>query len=119
MKRLMVYFLIVATALSMPARAEMIGTGQMLAQDARSTAVATVESFLARDQVTAQLEEWGVPPDAAADRVAALSDSELQQLAGRIDQQPAGGGALEIVLIILLILIILELVGEIDIFKKI
>ncbi|MFZ5724065.1 MAG: PA2779 family protein [Pseudomonadota bacterium] len=120
MKNFIVYFLIVVTtAMSVPARAGMIGTEQMLAQDARSSALATVEAFMARDQVTAQLQAWGVAPETAAERVAALSDSELQQLAGQIDAQPAGAGALEVVVIVFLVLIILELTGNIDIFKKI
>ncbi|MFP5440932.1 MAG: PA2779 family protein [Gammaproteobacteria bacterium] len=120
MKQLMVYFLVILMPLaSMPAQAGIIGTEEMLVQDARSTALATVESFMARDQVVAQLEAWGVSPATAAERAAALSDSELQRLAASINEQPAGGSAVGLVVLVLLVLIILELTGNIDIFKKI
>lgn len=120
LKQLTVYFLIILMPLaSMPSRAGIIGTEQMLVQDARSNALATVESFIARDQVASQLEAWGVSPAAAAERAAALSDSELQRLAASINEQPAGGSAVGLVVLVLLVLIILELTGNIDIFKKI
>jgi hypothetical protein len=102
---------------SMPVRAEMIGTAQMLSQapDAQQERVA---AFLAREDVQRQFQALGVSPADAAARVASLTQSELQQLSSRIDSLPAGAGALEVVLVVLLILIILELVGAIDIFPR-
>ena len=104
---------------TMPARAEMIGTAQLLATSTEASQRERVDAFLAREDVRQQFEALGVDPAEAAQRVAGLTEAELEQLSGRIDQLPAGAGALEVVLIILLILIILELVGAIDIFKKI
>jgi hypothetical protein len=78
-----------------------------------------VDAFLARADVRQHFEALGVNPADAQQRVASLTDAELQELSGRIDALPAGAGALEIVLIIILILLILELAGAIDIFKKI
>jgi hypothetical protein len=104
---------------TLPARAEMIGTAQLLAPSAEASRRGSVDAFLAREDVRQQLEALGVDPAAAAQRVAGLTEAELEQLSGRIDALPAGAGALEVVLIIVLILIILELAGAIDIFKKI
>ena len=103
---------------TMPARAEMIGTAQILAPsvDAQQE---HVNAFLAREDVQRQFEALGVSPADAATRVASLTESELQTLSSRIDELPAGAGALEIVLVVLLIFIILELVGAIDIFPRI
>lgn len=101
---------------TMPARAEMIGTAQLLSADAQRE---RVDTFLAREDVQRQFEALGVDPAEAASRVASLTEAELQQLSGRIDSLPAGAGAVELVLIIILVLLILELVGAIDIFKKI
>lgn len=100
-----------------PVRAEMIATGQVLAQQ-RVADLAAVRDFLARDQVRAELEYWGVDPAAASERVAALTDAELQMLAGKIESQPAGG-ILGVIGIVFVVLLVLELVGAIDLFKKI
>lgn len=104
---------------TMPARAGMIGTEQLLATSADASRHERVDAFLAREDVRRQFEALGVDPAAAAQRVAGLTEAELEQLSARIDELPAGAGALEVVLIIVLILIILELAGAIDIFKKI
>jgi hypothetical protein len=103
---------------TMPARAEMIGTAALLAPSAEAQRD-RVDAFMARDDVRRQLEALGVDPAEAAQRVAGLTDAELQSLSGHIDSLPAGAGAVELVLIIILILLILELAGAIDIFKKI
>jgi hypothetical protein len=104
---------------SVPAQAGMVGTEQMLAAESRAESLATVQAFVARAEVQSQLESWNVQPALAAECVAALSDAELQQLAMHIESQPAGAGAIGIIGVVFLILIILELVGVIDIFKKV
>jgi hypothetical protein len=112
---MLVSCLVVST---LPARAEMIGTAQMLSP-AASAQSAQVDAFLAREDVQRQFEALGVSPADAATRVASLTESELQTLSSRIDELPAGAGALELVLVVLLILVIFELVGVIDIFPRI
>lgn len=112
---LLVPCLVLAT---MPVRAEMIGTAQLLETSAGAQRE-HVDAFLAREDVQRQFEALGVNPAEAAVRVASLTEAELQQLSERIDSLPAGAGALELVLVFLLILIILELVGAINIFPRI
>ena len=104
---------------SIPLRAEMIGTGQVLTQNARDAHVAQLQAFINRDEVRDQMEALGVDSTLASERVAALTDSELQQLSSDIENLPAGGDGLGIVLVVLLILILLEIVGAINIFPKI
>lgn len=103
---------------TMPARAELIGTAQLLAPSADAQRE-RVDAFLAREDVVEQFEALGVDPAEARLRVAGLTEAELEQLSGRIDELPAGAGALEVVLLVLIILLILELAGAIDIFKKV
>ena len=50
--------------------------------------------------------------------MASLSDAELAQLEGRLQQLPAGGSALGLVGAVFLVLLILEITGVVDIFKK-
>lgn len=102
--------------LGMPAHAGMIGTERLVASESD---VLTVATFVARDDVRAQLEAWGVDPVAASARVDSMTPEELASLAQGIESQPAGGGALGIIGAVFLILLILELVGVIDVFKKV
>lgn len=102
---------------TMPVRAEMISTAQLLAPAAEAQQRERVDAFLARADVQRHFEALGVDPATAAERVAGLTESELQELSGRIDALPAGAGAIEVVLLVLIILLILELAGAIDIFK--
>lgn len=106
-------------ATSLPLRASMVNTHQLLAQDARAAHLAQVQAFVGRDEVRNQMEAMGVDAALAVERVAALTDSELQQLSSDIENLPAGGGALGVVLVVLLILILLEIVGAINIFPRI
>jgi hypothetical protein len=100
-------------------RADVIGTQQYITAIDRQAAIARIDSVLAREDVRKQLEHYGVDPAAANERVAALSDEELQTLADNLDGVPAGGSLLAVVGIVFIVLLILELVGVIDIFKKI
>lgn len=101
------------------ARAGVIGTEQYLQALDRDAALTRVEAVLAREEVRAELERLGVDTELAAERVAALTDEELRTLATELEDLPAGGGALATVGVVFIVLLVLELVGVIDIFKKI
>jgi hypothetical protein len=81
---------------------------------------ARVDAFLARADVCAQLEEWGVDAEQARARVALLTDQEAAHLAAELDRLPAGGNAVvaivTIAVVLFLILIFLDAVGVTDIF---
>lgn len=104
MKRVLsVLFLTLAVAL--PASAGMIPTD---AQDDRERVTALLE----RPEVRAEMQKMGIAPHEAAERVGAMSDEEVRQLAGRLDAAPAGGALsnqdlLLIIIIVLLIIILL------------
>jgi hypothetical protein len=124
-KRSLVSGVVVAAMLAVsswvPANAAMITTEQLVNSDAghvRDARVAQVQGFLARADVKDQMVKWGVAPEMADARVAKLSDSELEQLSVKIDQQPAGGDVLIILGVIFLILVVLELVGVTHVFSR-
>jgi hypothetical protein len=100
------------------AEAGLIGTLQAVEVGTRSGDLATVNAALAREQVRAQLLALGVDPAQVEARVAALTDSELRALAGKVSEAPAGGDALAVIGVVFLVLLILEAVGVIDVFKK-
>jgi hypothetical protein len=101
------------------ASAAVVGTRTVMMQAERTDTVARVQAAMDREAVQGQLVALGVDVDAAKARIASLSDAELQQLDGRLAEQPAGAGLLEVVGIVFVVLLILELVGVIDIFKRI
>ncbi len=109
------------TAVSMPvttASAAMVGTDRVIAQ-IEGTPRARVAAFLAREDVRAQMEAFNVSPHEAEMRVAALSDAEVDQIAGRIDSLPAGQGVGAIVgaaVLIFVILLITDLLGLTSVF---
>ena len=119
--RFVIYFVCLAMLnLGSPlvAQAELIGTLQAVEASTRAQDLATVSTALAREQVRAQCVAFGVDPAQVETRVAALTDSELRTLAGKISEAPAGADALAVIGIVFVVLLILEMVGVIDIFKK-
>lgn len=103
-------------ATSLPASAGIVGTEQMVTHESRAASLAKVETILAKEEVAAQLKDWGVAPGDVSQRVAAMSDAELQQLAATMESNPAGAGALGLIGAVFVVLLILELVGIINIF---
>jgi hypothetical protein len=121
LRKTVVYVLIVSLlGLSSPmvAQAEIIGTLAGLESSQRGVNLARVSDALAREQVREQMQALGVSEAQVEARLAGLTDAELNALAERIDNMPAGAGILEVVGIVFVVLLILELVGVIDIFKK-
>ncbi|MFU8877777.1 MAG: PA2779 family protein [Wenzhouxiangellaceae bacterium] len=105
-------------SLIVPAQAGLISTGDALALEDGSLD-SRIEAFLLRDDVAAELAELGISHEIAMARVSRMSAAELEQIAGRIDEMPAAGDGVLVVLgIVFLVLVILELVGVTDIFKK-
>jgi hypothetical protein len=108
-----------AASIQSAARGGVIGTQEYISAIDREAAIERIDAVLAREEVRDALEHYGVDSAAANERVAALTDEELQTLADDLEGLPAGGELLAVVGIVFLVLLILELVGVIDIFKKI
>ncbi len=114
---LAVFFTI--SVLAPAARAAVIDTDAMLYAQG-DPARTEVQNFLAREDVRKLLTAYGVEPADADRRIAALTDSELDQLRRHINDLPAAGGeVLTVIGIVFLVLIILELVGVTNVFNKI
>jgi len=85
--------LLVALMIWMPyqiATAGMIGSDQVTATSPQADRT-TVLNFLSRSDVANKLHTLGIDPSSANERVAAMSDQEVQSLAGQISAMPAGG----------------------------
>jgi len=95
--------------------ADIISSQEAVAMES-GQALAQVDAWLMREDVSRELAALGVDPETARLRAAALSPEELGELADRIDTLPAGAGVIEVLGITFLVLIILDLVGVINIF---
>jgi len=73
------------------AQAGMIATDPPAAASTATVDRNLVLATLARTDITRELQSLGVDPQAARDRVAALSDAEAATLAGQLHALPAGG----------------------------
>ncbi len=101
-------------------QAKMVTTDQVLEHADPGSDRERVESFILREDVQRQLVLLGINPEEAASRVASLSNEEIQQIAGRLDELPAGEGGIGVVvgaiLIVFLILLVTDLLGLTDVF---
>ena len=97
--------LLIALMVWMPfqiATAGMIGTDQVVASSPQADRT-TVLNFLNRSDVAGQLQTLGLDPSTAKDRVGAMTDQEVQSLAGRIEAMPAGASDAGVLLLIILV----------------
>ena len=84
------------------AQAGMIGTDQV-ASTASQADRNTVLQFLGRAEVANQLQAMGVDAASVKDRVAAMSDVEVQQIAGKIQSMPAGADTTGVIILLLVV----------------
>lgn len=120
----MSYFVIV-TMLAMflpmrPAQAAMIGTGAIIGPTQAQSDRAQVRAFLDRKEVRAELQRYGISAREAKARVASLSDRQVTQIAGKLNQLPAGGDAIGSIVgaavLIFIVLLITDLLGLTHVF---
>lgn len=105
------------------AQAALVGTEQVAAEqgvvsiDAQAMQQrAHVLSYLDRPDVIAGLQERGVSAEQARERVAALTDAEVAQVAHTLDTAPAGAGILGTIVFIFVVLLITDILGLTKIF---
>jgi hypothetical protein len=123
MRAIAIGMAIVMLVTSLPinfAQATMVTTDQVVAQSELAGDRERVVRFMAREDVRQQLLALGIDPDEAARRADTLSDGEVRQIAGKLDELPAGQSAVGIlvgaILIVFLVLLITDLLGLTDVF---
>ncbi len=100
--------------------AAMVGTETVMDSVRGREARDYLHQLLARKDLQDAIIAQGIDPVEARARIDSLSDDELVRIADQIDQLPAGGGAVEFLLITILVgfivLVILDLTGVTDVF---
>lgn len=99
-----------------PAQAALVGTGAVLSEARTQMDRQQLVEMIQRDEVSARLEAMGVDPADARARVERMTDAEVAALQQRIDQVPAGGDALGVVLVVFLVFVVTDALGATDIF---
>lgn len=100
--------------------AAMIGTETVMEASQGQEARTRIKQLIEREDVRQALINQGIDPREAGARIDSLSDTEAIRVGAKLDQLPAGSGALEVFLIVSLIafiiLLITDIMGYTDIF---
>lgn len=108
--------LLLALLPATPVMAGMLDTNSLItAAGADAERVALVQR-LGSAELQSALVRMGVNPADAQARMDRLTDAQVTDLSARLDQLPAGAGALEVVLIVFLVFVITDALGITDIF---
>lgn len=103
-----------------PVYAGMMTTTDAIQLEQGAVERAQLVSLLEREDVRDQLAGMGVDPEEAKQRVAAMTDQQIQELNQRLETLPAGSSTFGTILIVLLIVfivfIITDATGATDIF---
>lgn len=103
-----------------PVQAAMVSTGEAVSSAQARTAEQQrehVRAMLARQDVQAGLLKQGVDPAAVKSRVDALTDEEVSQVSGKLDQAPAGGDIIGALVTIFIVLLITDILGFTKVFS--
>ena len=103
-----------------PLLAAMVPTDATIYENKAEGARDYLKSLISRDDIRKSLLSKGIDPDEAKIRVESLTDSEATAVADQIEQLPAGGGAIGVIigaaLIIFLVLLATDILGYTDVF---
>jgi outer membrane receptor protein involved in Fe transport len=118
-KRLIATLLIPCMAFAgvpLTAQAAMVSTEQALVTPAGDANRDRVSTFFTRADVQTALQAQGVDANAAIERVQAMSDVEVAQLADRVDNAPAGAGVIGVLFTVFLVLLVTDILGLTTVF---
>ena len=100
-----------------PVMAGMLDTNTLITAAGADADRAALAQRLGSGELQSALTRMGVDPVDAEVRVERLTPAQAADLNARLDQLPAGAGALEAVVIVFLVFVITDAVGITDIFS--
>jgi hypothetical protein len=96
--------------------AAIVSTSDLVATEQSKISREYLLNSLEREEVRTALTSQGVDLEMAKQRVSSMTDEEIRALNQKMDEMPAGGGVVGVVVIVFLVLIITDLVGWTDVF---
>lgn len=109
--------LLLALLPATPVMAGMLDTNTLITAAGADADRAALVQRLGSTELRSALARMGVDPADAEVRVERLTPAQVADLNARLDQLPAGAGALEAVLIVFLVFVITDALGITDIFS--
>jgi hypothetical protein len=117
---LAVVMFLISAPITMVANAALVTTDSLITSMSAQQDRDKVLNFFSREDVSSQFRSLGLTPDEARSRVQAMSDEEVRQIAGKLDQIPAGQDALGfiafMIILALLVLAVTDLAGITDVY---
>lgn len=109
------------TSMPMPrAQAALVTSEDLATQRSVAADRARINDLMAREDVQRELKTYGITAEEAQARVDSMTDEEIMQVAGRLDQLPAGQSALGVIIgaavIIFIVLLITDIAGLTKVF---
>lgn len=102
------------------AQAALVTTEDLAAQRSVTSDRARLSELLAREDILRELKGYGISAEEAQARVASLTDAEVADVAGRLDQLPAGqswfGVLVGAAIIVFIVLLITDIAGLTKVF---
>jgi len=105
-----IFMVLVAVSIALPCQYALAALVSTDAVADGAGARGRLMQYLDREDVRAALTAQGLDPEEARARVASLTDAEVRQLVGQLDQLPAGGNGLGVVIGMLVIVVIVLLI---------
>jgi len=96
--------------------AGLVGTDKVAVSAQSQSERERIRFFLDREDVRNELQIQGVDVNTAKARVDALTDEEVQKVAGKLDQMPAGGDIIGILFTVFVILLVTDILGYTKVF---
>ncbi|MBZ0096637.1 MAG: PA2779 family protein [Sulfuricella sp.] len=98
------------------AYAGLVGTDKVAVSAQSQSERERIRSFLDREDVRNELQAQGIDVNTAKARVDALTDEEVQKVAGKLDKMPAGGEIIGILFTIFIVLLVTDILGFTKVF---
>ena len=97
-------------------QAAMISNDLVINQTQHGSAKAELIQTINRSDVKQRLLNMGVTPTDIENRIKLMTHEEIAQLNQQIDELPAGGDVLGVILIVFIVFVITDVIGATDIF---
>lgn len=108
--------LMLGAGMPLTAFAGMVETDQAVNHALAEQGRARIMSLVERDEVRTQMEARGVTAEQAKARIDAMTDDEVLQVSGKLDQLPAGGEVLGILFAVFIVLLVTDILGFTKVF---
>lgn len=107
---------LLASMLTVPAQAAIIGTGELIQQQHQTQSRASLSQALSQDDVRQSLKALGVSEDQVQQRIDRLTPAELASFNQQLNDAPAGEGVVGVIVLFVLVFIITDMLCATDLF---